>query len=83
MGNFTEELFIFLHQKISQNHQRKLPPHLLQIDNPFAIFAPLQLSSGTTSLEVQNMIFIVPDDFVCQNMFRAIAEKPTRDSQSS
>ena len=70
MGNFTEELFIFLHQKVSQNPERKLRPHLLQVDNPFAIFAPLQLSGRTTPLEVQNMIFIVSNDFFVKICFK-------------
>ena len=52
-------LNIFSSENQSQNHQKKLRLHLLQIDNPFAIFAPLQLSSRTASLEVQNMIFLV------------------------
>ena len=43
-------LNIFSSENQSQNHQKKLRLRLLQIDNPFAIFAPLQLSSRTTSL---------------------------------
>ena len=82
MGNFTEELFIFLHRKVSQNLHRKLRPHLLQVDNPFAIFAPLQLSGRTTSL----FMSYDPCGFwliFWQDMLKTISEKPTRDSQSS